>query len=398
MNHRSFLCRVGVLLMLTMAAVATAFPQTEKVIYSFLGGSDGTNPNGVVVDGKGNLFGTTVSGGANGTGEVFQLTQNAGTWTKTQIYSFGIYPQPATPCSGLIFDAHGNLYGETLTGGNGAGTIFELSPQSNGTWTETTIYSFTGGNDSAQWGSTLNIDAAGNLYGATSGFSPNGDYGSVFELTPGANGIWTESVLHAFTGGNDGSFPGGQKLLIDASGNVYGSTVNGGPHDYGVVFELIRGTNGVWHEQVLHAYTGGSDGSSINTTLTFVAPGDLYGYSNYAVYELTRSSGGVWTKTDLHTFAGSPDGANPNAGLSVDSKGHIFGTTSLGGLHLGTVFALSRSSQGTWNETILHRFASNRTEGILPQYFGLAMDAKGNLYGTTQYGGTGYGVVFEITR
>src|SRR5215831_18549342 len=127
-------------------------------------------------------------GCVNGTGQVFQLSPNTnGTWTKTEIYSFGIYPQPSTPCSALIFDVHGNLYGETLSGGNGAGTIFELSPQSNGTWTATTIYSFAGGNDSAQWGSTLNIDAAGNLYGASTGYSPNGYYGSVFELTPGAN-------------------------------------------------------------------------------------------------------------------------------------------------------------------------------------------------------------------
>jgi hypothetical protein len=164
------------------------------------------------------------------------------------------------------------------------------------------------------------------------------------------------------------------------------------------VFELTRGTNGNWQEQVLHAYTGGADGSSTNTTLTFVGPGDLYGYSNYAVYELTQNSGGAWTKTDLHAFTGAPDGANPNAALTVDSKGRIFGTTSSGGQHLGTVFALSRSSQGTWNEAVLHRFASNRTEGVLPQYFGLAMDTKGNLYGTTQYGGSGYGVVFKISH
>src|SRR5215831_9920503 len=210
MKHRSFLFRAGMLLVLAVTAEVTAFSQTEKVIYSFSGGTDGANPNGVIMDSKGNLYGSTVSGGTNGSGEVFQLTPNAnGTWTKSEIYSFGIYPQPSTPCSGLIFDAHGNLYGETLLGGSGAGTVFELSPQSNGTWIATTIYSFAGSNDSAQWGSTLSIDTSGNLYGTTSGYSPNGYYGSVFELTPVANGVWTETVLHLFTGGNDGSFPSG---------------------------------------------------------------------------------------------------------------------------------------------------------------------------------------------
>ena len=135
------------------------------------------------------------------------------------------------------------------------------------------------------------------------------------------------------------------------------------------MFKLTRGTDGIWHEQVLHAYTGGTDGSSTNTTLAFVAPGDLYGYSNYAVYELKQNSSGGWTKTDLHTFAGTPDGANPNAALTIDSKGRIFGTTSSGGQHLGIVFALSRSSQGTWNEAVLHRFASNRTEGVTTAIF-----------------------------
>ena len=399
MKHRGFLCQAGILLALVLAAAVTVFSQTETVIYSFSGSTDGANPNGVIMDAKGQLYGTTVSGGTNGTGEVFRLAPNAnGTWTKTEIYSFGIFPQPSTPCSGLIFDAQGNLYGETFSGGNGAGTVFQLSPQSNGTWAATTIYSFVGGNDSAEWGSTLSMDATGNLYGSTTGYSPNGYYGSIFELTPGANGVWTETVLHTFTGGNDGSFPSGQKLLIDSEGNVYGSAVNGGAHDYGVVFKLTRGTDGIWHEQVLHAYTGGTDGSSTNTTLAFVAPGDLYGYSNYAVYELKQNSSGGWTKTDLHTFAGTPDGANPNAALTIDSKGRIFGTTSSGGQHLGIVFALSRSSQGTWNEAVLHRFASNRTEGVLPQYFGLVVDTKENLYGTTQYGGGGYGVVFKISH
>jgi uncharacterized repeat protein (TIGR03803 family) len=399
MKRPGFLVQTVILTLIATTAALTAFSQTEKVIYPFSSSTDGASPNGVILDAKGNLYGTTVSGGTNGSGAVFQLTPNAdGTWTKNEIYSFGLYPQPSSPCSGLTFDVHGNLYGLTLLGGNGSGTVFELSPQSNGTWTETTIHNFTGNNDSAQWGGTLAVDSSGNLYGASTGFSPNGYYGSVFELTAGANGIWSETVLHSFTGGSDGSFPSGQKLLIDSSGNVYGSTVNGGPHDYGVVFELTRGTNGIWQEHVLHGFTGDADGSSTNTTLTLAGPGRLYGYSNYAIYELTRNSNGTWIKTDLHTFTGSPDGANPNAALTLDGKGHIYGTTSLGGQHVGTVFALSRLSQGTWSERILHRFASNRTEGVLPQYFGLAMDAKGNLYGTTQYEGNGYGVVFEIAR
>jgi uncharacterized repeat protein (TIGR03803 family) len=393
----AMICVFVITFVLSRAAEA----QGEKVLYSFTGGSDGGQPSGgVVVDAKGNLYGTTGSGGAASEGSVFEVAPNAnGTWTETVIHSFAFNGSDgAFPYSGVVFDAKGNLYGTTVAGGpTGQGAIYQLSPGANGTWTEQILYSFQGGSDagSALWGN-LAIDAAGNLYG-TSYSGGTYRFGTVYELSPGSSGAWTEKVLYSFSGGNDGGYPLGVQLAIDGAGNLYGTVSSFGGHDYGLVFELVRGSNGTWAEKVLHAFQGGSDGTDPSGSLVFDSSGNLYGTTLFSVFELSPGSSGTWTEKQIHRFTGVPDGANAESGLIFDKAGNLYGTTYDGGAHRGTVFKLAPNVDGTWSETMLHKFSSSGGDGVFPAFPALAIDANGNLYGTTSAGGaSNNGVVFGV--
>ncbi len=206
---------------------------TLSTLHEFGSGSDGTYPNGgVIFDPSGNLYGTTYSGGANNDGAVFQLTPSGSGWTENVLYNFQDLLDGQGPDAGLIFDASGNLYGTTVLGGAGAGgTVFELTP-SNGNWQFQVLYSLTGIQGPI---SNLSEDAAGNLYGTT---FQDGAYllGSGFKLTP-SNGSWKYSSLHDFTGGNDGQFPL-SNLIFDASGHLYGTSASGGENNLGVVVQI----------------------------------------------------------------------------------------------------------------------------------------------------------------
>ena len=206
---------------------------TESAIYQFTGGSDGDIPNGgVVFDHSGNLFGTTVSGGSSNFGTVFQLTPSGSGWTQKVLYNFLDHNDGELPNSGVIFDAAGNLYGTTVFGGTGdGGTVFQLKP-SGGGWIFSVVYGLTG--NAGPFGN-LNLDAAGNLYGTT---YQDGAYvvGSGFKLTP-SRGSWTYTSLHDFTGGDDGQYPL-SNLILDSSGNIYGTAAYGGANGYGVVVEI----------------------------------------------------------------------------------------------------------------------------------------------------------------
>jgi uncharacterized repeat protein (TIGR03803 family) len=385
-----------VALVLSIASGAQA--QTEQILYSFTGGSDGAAPNGVVIDAKGNLYGTAERGGS-GSGTVFELVRNRnGTWTETILHTFSSDgTDGASPDTGLVFDPSGNLYGATSGGGTyNAGTIYELSPGSGGTWTVQILYSFAGGTDlGSLGGGNLAIDGSGNLYGVSDGGGTYG-FGMVFELIRGANGIWKEAILHSFSGDDDGSQPFGDTLVLDHAGNVYGVTNGGGLHDYGLIFELSPGSNGTWKEKTVYAFKGSVDGGGPIGGVIFNASRDLFGAA-YSAFELTPGSTGSWTKKTLHAFAGGSDGAYPSAPLIFDKAGNLYGTTGYGGDHHGTVFELSPSSNGTWTEKILHRFSITGGDGYAPQVSPLAIDVKGNLYGTTGFGGaSGNGVVYEV--
>jgi uncharacterized repeat protein (TIGR03803 family) len=335
---------------------------TEQVLYSFCHDffcTDGEAPYaGLIFDAAGNLYGTTELGGTNITGTVFELTPAAGGgWTEQVLYNFqhngtdGYHPE-----AGLIFDAAGNLYGMTAGGGtHDVGTVFELTPTAGGGWAETVLHTFGNGADGVYPAGDLIFDAAGNLYGMT---YDGGDYdsGTVFELTPTAGVGWTETVLHSFNNnGTDGIKPPAG-LIFDAAGNLYGTTRYGGTYGYGTVFELTPTAGGGWTETVLHSFGNGTDGTSPYASLIFDAAGNLYGTTlddGYfgcpgdthcgTVFELTPAAGGGWTEKVLHSFSNSPDGADPFlAGLIFDAAGNLYGTTSGGGTYGGgTVFELS---------------------------------------------------------
>jgi uncharacterized repeat protein (TIGR03803 family) len=395
----------AVSLLVTSSWAATNW--NEKVLYNFGNGADGKYPaSGLIRDAAGNLYGTTVGGPHPPSGTVFELspTQGGG-WTETVLYTFGGLPDGAEPWAGLIFDAAGNLYGTTSQGGNYLyGTVFELMPNGSGGWTETVLHSFGSGTDGYQpLNGSLMFDAAGNLYGTTQEGGTAGG-GTVFELTPNGSGGWTETVLHSFGSGTDGRFPLAG-LIFDAAGDLYGTTELGGNSNAGTVFELTPNGGGGWTETVLHRFGNGTDGAEPWAGLIFDARGNLYGttfqggnYLGGTVFELTPNGSGGWAETVLHSFGKGTDGYQPTYGsLIFDAAGNLYGTTQLGGSsNSGTVFELTPDGSGGWAETLLDSF--DATDGQRFPWAGLIFDAAGNLYGTTYGGGTyGHGTVFELT-
>ena len=317
----------------------------------------GTFPTGkLVFDKSGNLYGATLLGGANSGGTAFKLALSGGVWTQTDIFDFDSGAFGATgsePHGDLAIDGKGNLYGATFEGGaNGAGVAFELSPPAGGVgaWTETILFNFsmtTGGNP---YGSGVAL-SKGNLYGTTFYGGMNGG-GVAYELSPpsGGVGFWNETVLHNFGAAfsNDGSYPQGG-MILDAAGNLYGTTSSGGTHGRGTVFQLSQ-VGGTWTENVLYNFTGGTDGLYPVSGLLFDKSGNLYGTTYYGgvagvnagtVFKL--APGATWTFTTLYQFAGTPDGANASSALSIDPSGNLYGTTTHGGAgtcNCGTVFKL----------------------------------------------------------
>ncbi len=246
-------------------------PWTERVIYSFGSVSgDGINPNAGLLSGPSGFYGVTSGGGANNRGTVFQLTPPSvpgGPWTETILYSFKGGADAAFPSSALIRDNSGNLYGTTTLGGtSNVGAVYQLSPGPGGTWAETVIHSFTGPDGSLPNG-RLQLGPNRVLYGTTDGGGA-GDAGTVFQLTPSSGGIWTESVLYSFSGGSpDGGNPMGG-VTLGKLGKLYGTAAHGGANGAGVVFELDPPTGGGnWTQTVLHAFTS-ADGFAPESELT----------------------------------------------------------------------------------------------------------------------------------
>jgi uncharacterized repeat protein (TIGR03803 family) len=356
---------LGVFTTALVLLVATLSASTYKVLYKFSGGADGASPNGLVFDKLGNLYGTTRAGGVTGNGTVFKLEPHPnGTWTQTVLHSFR-GPDGASPFAGLIFDGAGNLYGTTAQGGpaciyatGGCGVVFKLKPNSDGTWTESVLYRFKGGNsDGATPLAGLVFDGAGNLYSTTSYGGPGGA-GDVFQLKRNSNGTWTEKILYMFTGnGPDGYIPV-SGLVFDAAGNLYGTTSQGGnmncPALYGcgVAFRLTPDSDGSWTESLLHIFCSTADcadGSFPEAALVFDKAGNLYSTAaaaggppatNGTVFRLKLQSDGSWTEKVLHSF--DREAAFPVAGLVFDAAGNLYGTASNGGpADGGAVFKLS---------------------------------------------------------
>jgi uncharacterized repeat protein (TIGR03803 family) len=324
-----------------------------QVLHAFrLDNGDGIYPtftSPLVLDKAGNVYGTTWEGGSLGAGCVFEVSpQPDGSWTEKVIHSFTASPDGSEPQAGLVMDAAGNLYGTTVEGGvNGDGAIFELSPSSGGGWNEKVIYSFAGPDGASPYDPPT-IDAAGNLYGtASTGGAHN--VGVVFELSPNSSG-WIEKILYNFTGRQDGGYPQAG-LLLDSEGNLDGVNFDNqtDSESNGVVFRLTPNAQGGWTESTLHAFTG-TDGEDPRGPLSQDSAGNLYGTAYIGgvngtgtVYKLSPNSKGGWSVQVLDDFAGSTGGYAPLGGVIPDSLGRIYGTTVYGGADsAGTIFVLQQ--------------------------------------------------------
>jgi uncharacterized repeat protein (TIGR03803 family) len=336
----------------------------ETVLRDFpiAAGSDAS----LIADAAGNLYGTTLFGGSSitcvdygeiGCGSVFMLSHSSTGWTRTVLYGFTGGTDGALPFDRLTFDSAGNLYGTTEWGGNltactnGCGTVFKLSPNGDGTWTESVIYAFTNGADGGGTQAPVVFDAAGNLYGTTPFTIPG--QGGIFELSPTGTGAWTFQMLYTFSG-PDGGFPFGG-VAFDSAGNIYASTVQAG--DMTACRKAGCGT----------------------------------------VIELSPVAGGGWSETTILTFEG-PNGAEAYPTLLVDKAGNLYGTTQSGGSHnKGVLYELSPGSGGIWTQTILHTFGSTPTDGQDPIEGQLILDSTGAIYGMTHAGGKyGDGTIYKI--
>jgi uncharacterized repeat protein (TIGR03803 family) len=391
--------KISVMLLVVLAwslLITGVAAQQAKAIHSF-GGADGSSPQGgLIFDAAGNLYGTTIAGGANQVGTVFELAPLAGgSWAERVLYSFMFNGQDGYgPRGGVIFDAAGNLFGTTLSGGAyGYGSVYELT-LSGRKWVEKVLYSFAAnGKDGVQPAASLTFDSAGNLYGTTcsgGAFSS----GTVFELSPAKNGGWGERVLHSFNNnGKDGSCPS-SGVVLDSAGNLYGTTNSGGQYLAGTVFELFK-ASGIWRERVLYSFNPRANGANSPVGLTMDTAGNLFipaynggTYREGAICELSPSAGGSWTEKVILVFDGS-NGAYPYVSLILDAAGNLYGTTRGGE---GNVFELAPAADGTWTQTVLYTFPSDSEPS------GVIFDAAGNLYGETMVGGAySGGSVFEVT-
>jgi hypothetical protein len=416
--------------------------------------NDGAVPaGGIAFDKNGNLYGATTDGGSvsicqnSWCGTVYQLSPGQKGWTETMLHVFQGYAQGdgGAPAGGVILDGDGNVYGTTAYGGTGncnllgsvvgCGTVYQMSPPTGGgNWTETVIYSFQGGNDGYAPGGDLVFDKAGNLYGATlyggGGGSNSCDAfyeycGTIFEVSPPKKkgGQWTEQVLYSFQNQGDGALPNGG-LILDKNGVVYGTTYCGGSASCsnlnggnGTVFRLqppkVEGRP--WTFKVLYSFKGDPDGGYPAAGLAFGNGGRLYGTTQFGgncqshlgtVFELIPpvKRGGAWKETLLYSFTGGNDGREPKTSVVFDNKGNLDSTASGGGLYgNGTVFQLKpKAIQPDWTFDVLYTFNYSKGDGFIPTA-GLVLRQAGSLYSATQGGGNGRGcrggcgTVFEIS-
>jgi len=390
--------------MVLLATVAWA-ASTAKLIYSFAGSGDGEyTDTELVMDSAGNLYGTSVQGGIYGGGTVFQVTP-AG--VHTVLYDFTGGADGGEPYKGVTLDAQGNLYGTAVTGGGGSceggcGVTFKLS-NSGGVWTQSVIHTFTGGKDGSGPGSPVAIDEQGNVYGTTPTGGANG-MGVVYQLRPGATGGWTLRVIHTFTGGSDGGGGSASRLMIDATGNLYGVCTVGGTNGFGTVYKMSS-VQGKWQFTTLYAFKDQPDGALPYGGVISDKAGNLYGTTYYAgvhdlgtVYKLTHSNG-TWTESVLYSFKGGTDGASPISSLVADAAGNLYGTTSDGGAAAcvcGVIFKLTRGATGKWTESVAYRFPGMPQPGFA--YNGMVAGSTGTFYGATVHGGSGNdGAIYQFT-
>jgi uncharacterized repeat protein (TIGR03803 family) len=397
-------------------------------LHQFSGVPAGQKPQaGLTPDRGGNLYGTTFFGGTTpdlcengGCGTVFKLTKRGQSWIFSSIYQFRGGSDGANPSGRVVAGPDGAFYGSTYLGGSGTqcqgygcGTVFRLTPPAtfcravSCPWTETVLYRFQGQADGALPVGDLSFDASGNIYGTTSRGGIAGGCGSVgcgvvFKLSRSGSS-WVETVLYTFGDSPDGATPF-DGVTFDRAGNMYGTTSAGGTGQRGTIFQLSPSGSG-WTETILHHFQG-SDGLEPYAGVILDSAGNLYGATagggpvgGGVAYKLSHENG-AWTYAMLDNFFG---GIGPMQKLSMDSAGNLYGANQSSGIgpYYGQVWELTPSG-GQWTETILYNF-TNYFNGQYPNG-GIVLDAGGNLYGTTQSGGTGSdcvtfcGILFELER
>ncbi len=370
---------------------------------------DGAYPwGGLAADATGALYGTTNGGGSGRFGTVYKLTPIASGYAYSTIYSFGSPPDGQYPQSGVSIDADGNLYGTTSLGGNaGAGTVYRLTPSASG-YIETVLYNFQGGTGGGSPQAGVTLAPNGTLYGVTTygGGSSNG--GIVYDLVPSGSS-YQFNVLHAFTDSTDGNFAV-DNVVLDANGNLFGSTFGGGTWGYGTVFELSPKASG-YSESFLYSFRGKPDGEYPNGVF-LASDGTLYGttQSGGANCEKHRTCGAVFAlkpqgsgyqESIIYSFLGGSDGRFPQSALSPDAAGNLYGTTRLGGLNgecrnritgCGTAFELTRNASG-YAETVLFRFGIHGRFPFSP----VLINSAGDIFGVLAIN-SGYhdGLVYEL--
>jgi len=392
--------------MALLALAPHAYPVgKERVLHSFTGKGEGGALAAPTLGGPAHLYGTA--------GSVFEMTKGRRGWSEKTIFTFNVRDGnlPAAP---LIIDQSGNLYGTTVGGGSqDQGVVFELTPNTDG-WAESVLYNFCsqGGGyctDGQHPFAGVVMDTADNLYGATRDAGPyNG--GVVYELTPNS-GSWTYSLIYGFCSKPNCEDGGGPYVtpVLDKSGNLYGMAIAGGPpqrcsRGCYIVYEVSPSAGGGWNERVLHRFTG-ANGPTLDG-VGFDGAGNLYGTTTYGgknghgrVFKLSPSAKGSWKATVLYTFPHAKDGGWPQGTLAIDKHGTLYGIAGGGGGCGGTcglIYKLAPQAHGKWKYSVVYKF--NGSDGQWPQG-GLVLDKEQkHLYGATEYGGAyGYGVVFEIT-
>jgi hypothetical protein len=385
-------------------AIAAALVPTLTTLVSF-NVTNGYSPDSTLIaDAAGDLFGTTYSGGAYNDGTVFEIVKTGGGYASTPTTLTNV-PNATAPLGGLIADAAGDLFGTTKFGGvgglSGNGTVFEIAKTGGGyASTPITLTNFSGTNGYEPLGGVV-ADAAGDLFGTTFGGGANGA-GMMFEIAKtGGSYAGTPTTLVSFDGINLGFVESG--LIVDAAGDLFGESPSNGAYDDGAVFEIAKTGGGYASTPNTLASFNGADGRVPDGGLFSDAAGDFFGTTaggaaNYGtVFEIAKTGGGyASTPTTLATFNGT-NGVEPQGSLIMDAAGDIFGTTEFGGAsNDGTVFEIAKTGSGyTSTPTIL--FSFNGTNGANP-FAGLIADAAGDLFSTTSQGGAnGAGTAFELT-
>ena len=384
-----------ILAALALAPHQHAQAQTLTVLHTFTGSDGGEPYTGLTADQAGGFYGVTYGGGGHGQGAVFRVSHSDSGWTLSLLYAFKGGADGGQVMSRVALGP-GGVYGTTPIGGSaGNGTVFVLKPPVSicqaivCSWTKTTLYNFSGGSDGSRPSGDLLFDNAGNLYGVTTGGGAFGK-GAVYKLTRSGN-TWTQTVLWSFSGGADGDGPS-SGLVFDSSGNLFGTTSYGG-NGWGVVYELSPSGSG-WTQKTLHAFTyydpNPFGGVAIDSA------GNLFGFTGAnsgpgTAYELSPSPGG-WVYTLMHTFDPSYEG--PFDAPTLDGQGNVCGTSAFAG-GSGEVFKLTPAGNG-WTFTPLYDFTGGDDGFFIVG--GVVRDRNGNLYGTSAAGGRQFfGTVWQLT-